>query len=62
MLPDMAKALVFLAATPMEVNPPEVYDLLGVLGLPSEWSESVFLKYYDVVGASNPSNTGCYRE
>lgn len=55
-LPDKTGALVFLSATPMQVSPTEVYDLLRVLGLPSEWSEPAFLKYYDVIGASNPSN------
>jgi SNF2 family DNA or RNA helicase len=55
-LPSKAEALLFLTATPMQVSPTEVYDLLNVLGLPSEWSESVFMKYYDVLGASSPSN------
>ncbi|MFW6213769.1 MAG: SNF2-related protein [Spirochaetota bacterium] len=56
MLSDKTDALVFLTATPMQVSPTEVYDLLRVLGLPSEWSESAFLKYYEVLGASSPSN------
>jgi len=56
LLPGKSEALVFLTATPMQVSPTEVYDLLNVLGLPSAWSEAVFLKYYDVLGASSPSN------
>ena len=55
-LPEKTDAMVFLTATPMQVNPTEVYDLLRVLGLPDEWSEDNFLSYFDIVTSTNPSN------
>lgn len=39
--------LVLLTATPMQVHPIEVWDLLHLLGLPAEWSAAQFLRYYE---------------
>jgi superfamily II DNA or RNA helicase len=52
-----AKSLLLLSATPMQVHPVELWDLLNLLGLPEGWRESpdAFLTYFTTV-AGNPSN------
>ena len=41
------KSLILLTATPMQVNPVEVWDLLRLLGLPDEWSDpDRFIEYF----------------
>ena len=49
------QGLVLLTATPMQVHPVEVWDLLNLLGLPSEWTPTAFLNFFDDAAASNPS-------
>ena len=39
----------------MQVHPVEVWDLLTELGLPPEWHETAFLKFFEVVGHTSPS-------
>src|SRR4029077_10610192 len=36
-LKERTQGLVMLTATPMQVHPVEVFDLLSLLGLPQEW-------------------------
>ena len=50
------EALLFLTATPMQVHPVEVYDLLELLGLPTKWKEDWrrFELYFEKAGG-NPS-------
>jgi len=48
--------LVLLTATPMQVHPVEVFDLLDLLGLPPEWSEDAFLRFFAEVNHDNPSH------
>jgi superfamily II DNA or RNA helicase len=50
------KGLVLLTATPMQVHPVEVYDLLKLLGMPPEWSEGAFQQYFDILGQPNPGH------
>lgn len=50
------KGLVLLTATPMQVSPAEVWDLLDLLGLPAEWSLDQFLKFYEVAAKPSPAN------
>ena len=50
------QGLVLLTATPMQVHPVEVFDLLSLLGLPPEWSEPAFLRYFDEALVDNPSH------
>ena len=38
-LADRTKSLLLLTATPMQVNPVEVWDLLRLHGLPDEWGD-----------------------
>ena len=49
------QGLVLLTATPMQVHPVEVWDLLNLLGLPPEWTADEFLKFFDDVDYPNPS-------
>ncbi len=52
---DRTQALLLMTATPMQVHPVEVWDLLSVLGLPPEWSEDAFLEFCRVVDHPSPS-------
>lgn len=55
-LVERTQGLVLLTATPMQVHPVEVYDLLRLLGLPPEWNEANFLAFFDKVAKSAPSH------
>jgi hypothetical protein len=46
---------MLLTATPMQVDPIEVWDLLSLLGLPSEWTENAFRRFFNLVEQPNPS-------
>lgn len=54
-LKDRTQALLLLTATPMQVHPVEVWDLLSLLGLPPEWQEEAFLKFCEAVDHPSPS-------
>jgi len=54
-LEKRTKGLVLLTATPMQVHPVEVWDLLSLLGLPPEWTECAFLRFCDEVAETAPS-------
>ena len=45
-LQTRTKGLVLLTATPMQVHPIEVWDLLALLGLPPEWTSAAFLQFF----------------
>ena len=55
-LKDKCRSLLLLTATPMQVHPVELWDLIDLLGLPPEWhsDDRVFLKYFHEA-AGNPS-------
>ena len=55
------EGLVLLTATPMQVHPIEVWDLLDLLGLPPEWSPPNFLDFFAQVNESNPSGVALDR-
>lgn len=55
-LKDRTKGLVLLTATPMQVAPIEVWDLLALLGLPPGWSSGAFEKFFALVGQPAPSH------
>lgn len=55
-LKDRTQGLILLTATPMQVHPVEVWDLLSLLGLPREWSQQAFLSFFDEIGKENPSH------
>ena len=54
-LKERTQGLILLTATPMQVHPIEVWDLLNLLGLPAEWTAQAFLKFFDDVDQPNPS-------
>ncbi len=55
-LKDRTKGLLLLTATPMQVDPVEAWDLLNLLGLPREWSESTFRSYFELSAKPKLSN------
>ena len=55
-LKDRTQGLVLLTATPMQVSPVEVWDLLDLLGLPPGWDEHSFVSFFDRAAHPNPSH------
>ena len=60
-LKDRTQGLVLLTATPMQVHPIEVWDLLSLLNLPQEWTEDNFLDFFKNIEISNPSASALER-
>jgi hypothetical protein len=52
-LRDRTQGLVLLTATPMQVSPLEVWDLLG---LPAAWHPQAFLDFFESAAAANSSH------
>jgi SNF2 family DNA or RNA helicase len=52
---NRTQGLMLLTATPMQVDPIEVWDLLSLLGLPSQWTESAFCRFFSLVEQPSPS-------
>lgn len=50
------QALLLLTATPMQVHPVEVWDLLALLAMPPAWTRSAFLEFFRKSGTGNPSH------
>ena len=50
------KGLLLLTATPMQVSPVEVWDLLDLLGMPPEWSSQAFLEFFKKAAQHSPSH------
>lgn len=48
------QGLLLLTATPMQVSELEVWDLLCLLGMPSEWTEEAFERFFEWVEKENP--------
>jgi len=55
-LRERTQGLVLLTATPMQVSPLEVWDLMALLGLPDEWHPHAFLDFFETAAAPNPSH------
>ena len=53
-LRSRTQGLLLLTATPMQVNELEVWDLLSLLGMPSEWTEEAFARFFEWVEKENP--------
>jgi ERCC4-related helicase len=55
-LRSRCKSLLLLTATPMQVHPVELWDLMDLLGLPPEWQarDDSFTNYF-ALAAGNPS-------
>ena len=60
-LKDRAAGLLLLTATPMQVHPIEVWDLLNLLGLPGDWSGPAFLRFFEDVSQPSPSSDAVER-
>jgi SNF2 family DNA or RNA helicase len=56
-----SRGLVLLTATPMQVDPTEVWDLLSLLGMPKEWTEGEFAEFFERAGRQNPSDADLER-
>ena len=54
-LQDRTGGLLLLTATPMQVHPIEVWDLLSLLGLPKDWTEPAFLRFFEDIAQTSPS-------
>lgn len=55
-LQERTQGLLLLTATPMQVHPVELWDLLNLLGLPGAWSAKAFLGYFEMAAKANPSH------
>ena len=54
-LQDHTDGLLLLTATPMQVHPIEVWDLLSLLGLPKDWTAPAFLRFFEDIAQTSPS-------
>ena len=54
-LQNHTDGLLLLTATPMQVHPVEVWDLLSLLGLPKDWTEPAFLRFFEDIAQTSPS-------
>ena len=54
-LKDRTQGLVLLTATPMQVSPIEVWDLLNLLGLPAAWHVHAFLDFFATAAKPAPT-------
>ena len=48
-LKGQTENLILMTATPMQLHPVELYDLLALLGVPQKWSWDNFERFYKVV-------------
>lgn len=55
-LKSRTSGLILLSATPMQVHPVELWDLLNLLGIPAQWDVHSFLRFFDEIAAPNPSH------
>ncbi|MFW6374585.1 MAG: DEAD/DEAH box helicase [Thermodesulfobacteriota bacterium] len=55
-LRNRTEGLILLTATPMQVSPIEVWDLLNLFGLPPEWHADAFLKFFEDAAMPMPGN------
>ena len=60
-LKERTEGLVLLTATPMQVHPAEVWDLLDLLGLPEEWTRKNFIDFFKEMEEPVPSTAAIDR-
>ena len=60
-LKERTQGLVLLTATPMQVHPIEVWDLLNLLELPPEWTADAFLRFFDDLDHPSPPSEAMER-
>lgn len=56
-LKNKTAGLILLTATPMQIDPIEVWDLLALLDLPQEWTATRFLDFFRYTAHPMPSNS-----
>ncbi len=56
-LRERTKGLLLLTATPMQVDPIEIWDLLNLFGLPAEWTPDEFCRFFQLATQNSPSHT-----
>ena len=54
-LKDRTEGLVLLTATPMQVHPRELWDLLELLGLPPEWTPAESVEFFEHAARADPT-------
>ena len=57
LLSERTKGLLLLTATPMQVHPIELWDLLDLLQMPSAWGAGAFLRFFELLGKRAQSHT-----
>ncbi len=60
-LRDRTEGLLLLTATPMQVHQIEVWDLLDLLAMPSEWTGQAFVDFFENVVRPDPSTAAMER-
>ncbi len=60
-LKERTEGLILLTATPMQVSPLEIWDLLDLLGLPAEWHTEAFLGFFRDAATASPSHEAMAR-
>ncbi|MGD9971834.1 MAG: SNF2-related protein [Desulfatirhabdiaceae bacterium] len=55
-LKDRTRGLILLTATPMQVSPMEVCDLLKLLGLPGIWHADAFVQFFEYAAHPLPGD------
>ena len=57
---EKTRSILLMTATPMQVHPVEIWDLLQLLGMPTEWTDKVFVEYFEST-AKNPDEKELFR-
>ena len=57
-LRNRTEGLVLLTATPMQVHPVELWDLLSLFGLPREWTAQAFVEFFELSERTDVSPDG----
>ncbi len=57
-LKERTEGLVLLTATPLQVHPVELWDLLDLLGLPPAWTPTAFEEFFENAGRADPTPDG----
>lgn len=55
-LRNRTSGLLLLTATPLQVHPVELWDLLSLLGLPPAWTEQAFARFFQEIGKEVVTN------